>query len=72
VAGAIHSIGGRIGAHMLLWVSPWDSVVRPWGYNLYGHDSESHGGTHHVAPKAAVELKAQAEAMFNMRCFVLC
>jgi hypothetical protein len=57
---------------MLLWVSPWDSVVRPWGYNLYGHDSESHGGTHHVAPKAAVELKAQAEAMFNMRCFVLC
>jgi hypothetical protein len=28
VAGAIHSMGGRIGTHMLLRVPPRDSVVR--------------------------------------------
>jgi hypothetical protein len=27
VAGAIHSLGGRIGTHMILWVPPWDSEV---------------------------------------------
>jgi hypothetical protein len=31
VAGAVPSTGGRIGTHMLLWVSSWDSMVRPWG-----------------------------------------
>jgi hypothetical protein len=29
VVRAVHSTGGRIGTHMLLWVLPWDSVVRP-------------------------------------------
>jgi hypothetical protein len=32
---------------------------------------ESHGGAHRVAPEAASELKAQAEAKFHMYCFVL-
>jgi hypothetical protein len=27
VAETVHSIEGRIGTHMSLWVSPWDSVV---------------------------------------------
>jgi hypothetical protein len=31
VAMAIHSTGGRIGTHMSLRVSLWDSVVRPRG-----------------------------------------
>jgi hypothetical protein len=31
VAGAIHSMVGRIGTHMLLRVPPRDSVVRPCG-----------------------------------------
>jgi hypothetical protein len=31
VARAVHSIGGRIGTHMLLCVPSWDSVVRTWG-----------------------------------------
>jgi hypothetical protein len=31
VARAIQLIGDIIGTHMLLWVLPWDLVVRPWG-----------------------------------------
>jgi hypothetical protein len=31
VVGAVHSTGGRIGTHMLLWVPPRDLVVRTWG-----------------------------------------
>jgi hypothetical protein len=31
VAGAVHSMRGRIGIHMLLRVPPRDSVVRLWG-----------------------------------------
>jgi hypothetical protein len=64
-------MGGRIGTHMLLWVPPLDSMVRPWGQILHGHDSESRGDTHRVAPKAAAELKAQTEANFHMYCFIL-
>jgi hypothetical protein len=30
VVGAVHSMGGRIGTRMSLWVSPWDSLVRPY------------------------------------------
>jgi hypothetical protein len=42
------------------------------GLSLHGHDSESCGGTHRVAPEAAAELKAQVEAKFHMYYFVLC
>jgi hypothetical protein len=31
LAGVVRSTGGRIGTDMSLWVSPRDSVVRPWG-----------------------------------------
>jgi hypothetical protein len=31
VVGAIHSIGGRIGTLLPLWVPTWDYKVRPWG-----------------------------------------
>jgi hypothetical protein len=31
VTGAVHSTGGRIGTHMVLWVPSWDSVIGPWG-----------------------------------------
>jgi hypothetical protein len=62
-------MGGRIGTHMPLRVSLRDSVVTPWGWNLHGCDSESRGGTHHVAPEAASELKAQAEAKFHIYYF---
>jgi hypothetical protein len=31
VTEAVHSMGCKIGTHMLLWVPPQDSVVRPWG-----------------------------------------
>jgi hypothetical protein len=51
---------------MSLRVSPWDSVVRPWGQSLHGRDSEYYGGTHRVAAEAAAELKAQAEAKLHM------
>jgi hypothetical protein len=30
VVGTIHSMGDRIGTHMLLWVPSWDLVVMPW------------------------------------------
>jgi hypothetical protein len=46
-------------------------VVRLWGQSLHGCDSESHGGTHRVAPEAASELKAQVEAKIHMHYFVL-
>jgi hypothetical protein len=45
--------------------------VRPQGYGLHGHDTESCGDTHRVAPGAVAELKAQTEAMFHMYYFVL-
>jgi hypothetical protein len=59
VARAVHSMGGRIGTHMSIRVPPRDSVVRPRGQSLHGRDSESYGGTHRLAPKAAAKLKAQ-------------
>jgi hypothetical protein len=31
VARVGHSMIGKIGTHMLLWVPSWDLVVRPWG-----------------------------------------
>jgi hypothetical protein len=31
VARAVHSIGGRIGTHVVLWVPQWELVVRSWG-----------------------------------------
>jgi hypothetical protein len=31
VAGAIHSTGGTIGTHLLLWVPSQDSMVTTWG-----------------------------------------
>jgi hypothetical protein len=43
--------------------------VSPWSKSLHGCDSESCGGTHHVAPEATVELKAWSEASFI--CIVL-
>jgi hypothetical protein len=58
VAGAGHSMVGRIGTHMLLWVPTRDSLVRLWGQSLHSYDMESHGGTHHVAPEAVSELEA--------------
>jgi hypothetical protein len=60
-----------MGTHMLLWVPSQDLVVRPWGYSLHGRESESHGGTNHVAPEAASRFKAQAEAKFIIYCVVL-
>jgi hypothetical protein len=39
--------------------------------SLHAHDLESCGGTHHVAPEAVAELKAQAEANSHVYCFVL-
>jgi hypothetical protein len=54
---------------MTLQVPMWDSVVRPWGQSLHGRDSESCGGTHHVAPEATVELVAHAEPKFHMYYF---
>jgi hypothetical protein len=56
---------------MVLQVPSQDLVVRPWGQSLHGCDSESHGGTHRVAPEAASELKAQVEAKIHMYYFVL-
>jgi hypothetical protein len=69
VAEAVYLTGGKIGTDIILWVSPRDLVVRPWGQSLHGHDLESHSGSHHVAPEAAVELKAQTEAKFHMYYF---
>jgi hypothetical protein len=66
VAGAVHSMGGRIGTHMLQWVPPRDSVVR-----FHGHNTEFHGGTHCIAPEVAAKLKVQEEAKFHIYCFVL-
>jgi hypothetical protein len=40
-----------------------------WCKGLHGHDSESRGGTHRVAPEAAAELKRQAEDKFHMYCW---
>jgi hypothetical protein len=62
---------GRIGTQMLLWVPPWDSVMRPWGYGLHGFDWESYGGAHRVALEASSEMKAQAKAKFHMYYFIL-
>jgi hypothetical protein len=70
-AGVIHSMGCRIGTHMLLWAPSWDSVVRPWGRSLHSRDLKSHGGAHRVAPEAASELKAKAEVMLHMYFIVL-
>jgi hypothetical protein len=39
------------------------------GLELHGRDSESHGGTHCVAPVVEAELKAQSEAKFHRYCF---
>jgi hypothetical protein len=47
-------------------------VVRPWGGSLHGRYSESHGGTHHVAPEVVAELKALTEAKIHMYYFDLC
>jgi hypothetical protein len=72
VVEAGHSMVGRIGSHVSLWVPRWDSVVRSWGKSLHGLDMESYGGARHVAPEAMFELKVQTEAKFHMYCFVLC
>jgi hypothetical protein len=71
VAKAGHSIEGILGTHMLLWVLPQDLVVRTWGSSVDRLDLESRGGTQRVAPEAAYELKAQAEAKLHMYCYVL-
>jgi hypothetical protein len=57
VVRAVHSMGGKIGTHISLWVPSQNSVVRPWGWSLHGRDSESCSATHHVAPEAMDELK---------------
>jgi hypothetical protein len=57
---------------MLLWAPPRDSVERSWGQSLHGLNLESRGCTHCVAPEAACELKAHAEAKFHMYYFALC
>jgi hypothetical protein len=72
VAGADHLTVGTIGTNMLLRVPPWDWVVRLWVKSLHSVNCESHGGAHGVAPKAASELKAWADAKFHMYCFILC
>jgi hypothetical protein len=69
VTRAIHSVGGRSSTHRSLRVLTRDLVVRPWGWNVHGHDSESRGGTNHVAHEAAAELEAQTEAKFHMYYF---
>jgi hypothetical protein len=66
VTKVVHSMGGRMGTHTSLRVPSWDSVVRPWYWSLHGHDSESYGGTHRVAPKAMAGLEAQMDAKFHM------
>jgi hypothetical protein len=55
---------------MSLQVPSQDLVVGPWGKILHGHDSESYGGTHHVARAATSDLKAQLEDKFHM--YYLC
>jgi hypothetical protein len=41
VAGAGHSMVGRIGTHMLPWALPRDSLARSWGHT---HRPPSSGG----------------------------
>jgi hypothetical protein len=37
-----------------------------WGQSLHDFDPESHSGAHYIAPEAAPEIKAQAEAKLHM------
>jgi hypothetical protein len=46
-------------------------MLSSWGLILQGLDSESRGGAHCVAPEAASELNAQAEAKFHKYYFIL-
>jgi hypothetical protein len=65
VAEADHSTVGGTATHMVLWALPWYSVVRMQGQGLHDLNLESCGGAHRVAPEAASEEKAQAEAKFH-------
>jgi hypothetical protein len=59
-------MGGGLGAHMLLWALPQNSMVRLWGSSLHDFDQESSGGAQRVALKVASEVKAQAEEKLYM------